>query len=192
MSCDASWRQGEKAIFSLVQYSCESMDLHVFSLHPLPIGPVHTHSADLLPLLHPFCPIPKAFWQGSDFSAHSSVLKEKRRKTKDWEGCEGKALIALSQDRALCSGLRILFILLFFLSFFVSWCLKSNICSLLKECSTETHMLATLSHCSLLVLEPLFFSIFPSLRLLTMQGSSHRLLTTQFSPSKAFSHSPAS
>lgn len=41
-------------------------------------------SADLLPLLFPFCSVPKAFWQGSDFCAHSSVLKEKGEKQK---GC---------------------------------------------------------------------------------------------------------
>lgn len=46
-------------------------------------------SADLLPLLFPFCAVPKAFWQGSDFCAHSSVLKEKRGKTKGLEAWGG-------------------------------------------------------------------------------------------------------
>lgn len=45
--------------------------------------------ADLLPLLFPFCAVPKAFWQGSDFCAHSSVLKEKRGKTKGLEAQGG-------------------------------------------------------------------------------------------------------
>lgn len=46
-------------------------------------------SADLLPLLFPFCAVPKAFWQGSDFCAHSSVLKEKGGKTKGLEAWGG-------------------------------------------------------------------------------------------------------
>lgn len=46
-------------------------------------------SADLLPFLFPFSAVPKAFWQGSDFCAHSSVLKEKRAKTKGLEAWGG-------------------------------------------------------------------------------------------------------
>lgn len=48
------------------------------------VSPPLPSSADLLPLLFPFCSVPKAFWQGSDFCAHSSVLKEKGEKQK---GC---------------------------------------------------------------------------------------------------------
>lgn len=158
---------------------CESTDLCVSSLHPLPL--VHyTHTVLICSL---FCILsalsPKHFGkvQISVLTAQCSRRKGEKQRTE--RVLKGKHLLLYPRTEHCAVDLESC---LFFFSFFVSWFLKSNICCLLKESSAETHSGYSLTLASIRTGTIISLAFFLSFRLLTMQVSSP----------EALSHSPTS